>query len=195
MAKNKFRELYDYCQTLSPKVSRNDVIRKIKELANVDRLRVMKAALDITTIRGYFLSAKNVNHPIVKAHGTDVIVLARGLNECWDRFVQTKEAMHLLDTEEATVSSAEIFEGLLNDFETPSAQPNQQLISDWSAIWMALACLCPEKDRLSYESLRNKKQIDDYGIALQLKIPEQYVPLLFRREYRMIIDNLLAEVD
>ncbi len=153
----------------------------------------MKVGLDTQVVRGYFLSAGNTDHPFVKQNGYNVIVLARGLNDCWERFVNVKEAMHLLDPAEAATNSPEELEKLLNEFDAPDNRQTSAILHEALAMWMALFCFCPEKDRLEFENLRDKKQIDDYGIALKLKIPEFYVPLLFSSAYSTVRDTILRE--
>lgn len=188
---SQFKQLYDYCQTLSPKISRNLILAKIKEITGVEEIKTIKSGLDITITRGYFLSIKNQDNSFVQKFGCNLIVLARGQNDCWDRFVSTKEMMHLFDNDGEPTDSPEKFESLLTEWEAPSANPSNQTISDYKGLWMALACLCPEKNRLEFKELREKGHIDDYGIALKLKIPEQYVPHLFRPTYEEIVEILL----
>lgn len=192
MTGNRFAELHDFCQTLTPKVKRNLVINKVKELARVEKVRTIAATLDTSVTRGYFLHASNTDNEFVKQNGFHVIVLARGLNPCWERFVNVKEAMHLLDDQEEAIDSREKFDQLLNYWESPATatNPTPQTLSDIKAMWMALACLCPEKSRLEFEVLLNKGQIDNYGIALKLRVPELYVPMLFKPEYKQAIEAL-----
>lgn len=190
MQKDKFKELYDHCQTLTPKIKRNQVINKIKELTGKP-VKTMMTTLDISVLRGYFLSATNTDNWIVQQHCSNVIVLARGLNDCWERFVNIKEAMHLLDDDGDLTESKEQFEGLLNEFAAPNTTIGSQMYSDTLALWMTLSCLCPEKDRIQLVKLRSAGQIDDYEIALRLKIPKQYVPLLFRPNYLDIVQLML----
>lgn len=191
---SKFKYLYEYCQTLTPKVSRELILPKIHEITGVENVRTIKSGLDITVTRGYFLSAQNKENHLVRQFGCNLIVLARDQNKCWERFVNTKEMMHLFDEDGEPTSTPEELEKLLTDFEMPSATeaPSHQTISERKGFWMALACLCPEKSRIEFKSLRDKGHIDNYGIALQLRIPEQYVPLLFQSRYRMIVDALIA---
>jgi hypothetical protein len=195
MNTKKFKELYDFCQTLTPKVSRKTLVPKVKELTGTGNLRILKTNLDISVIRGFFLHATNTEHPLVKESGFNVIVLARELpnngKKCWERFVVTKEVMHLFDDSDDITDTDEKFAGLLESFGTPIPSPAPQKVSDYKGIWMALACLCPEKNRLEFQALLEKNQIDHYGIALQLRIPEQYVPLLFRSDYLELINILI----
>jgi hypothetical protein len=193
MKHGQFKIIHDYCQTLTPKIGRNQIIRKIKEVTGEQKLRTIKVPLETSVTRGYFLSSSNTEHPFVKANGFHVIVLARGLNECWERFVNVKEAMHLLDDDGELTDSTEKFERLLADFASPSLQLSQQAVADIAGIWMALTCFCPESSRVEFQALLKENQIDSYGIALQLKVPEQYVPLLFSPAYSDVLKMLRGE--
>lgn len=186
----KFSELYNYCQTLKPKVSRRDIEQKTRDIVGVEKIKAVKTTLDTKVCRGYFLSAQNTEHPIVKKLGCNVIVLARDQNYCWERFVYTKELMHLFDSNDEPTNSGEKLERLLCDLEVPSAELSKQTLSDIKGFWMALACLCPENNRVEFEKLRAKGHIDDYGVALQLRIPEQYVRSLLSPRYKVIIEAL-----
>ena len=186
-----FKDLYDYCQTLQPKISRTLILNKTLEITGIDQLKSVKTGIDTGVFRGMFLSIANTNHQIVKQLGCNVIVLGRGQKYCWERFVYTKELMHLFDTDEQSADTPVKLDTILADFEMPSgADPVAE--SEYLGFWMALACLCPEANRLIFKEAFEKNHIDYYSIALQLKIPELYVPLLFQERYRVIIDDLLS---
>ncbi len=188
-----FKELYKYCQTLNPKVSTKDIKRKAIEITGAKNVREIVQGLDVTKIRGYFLSHDNRDSSIVKIYGCNVIVLARDMNDCWKRFVLTKELMHLFDKADVQTNTEVVFKDLLSEFEAPSpANQSLQFKSEIAGFWMAIACLCPEESRLDFIDQFGKGHIDHYGIALKLKIPEQYVRQLFRRDYKDIIDVLLS---
>lgn len=189
-----FKELYNYCQTLKPKVSRTLVLEKALEITEVSKVKAVVTGMDSTVCRGMFISAQNLEHPLIQRLGCDVILLARGQKYCWERFVYTKELMHVFDREDEPTNTPNKLETLLTDFEVPSANtaPSTPTISDIKGFWMALACLCPESNRLEFQHLREKNHIDNYGVALQLRIPEQYVPMLFQDRYLKIIENLLS---
>lgn len=187
-----YKELYDYCQTLTPKISREQIKKKVLEITG-SSIRIMKTTLDTEICRGYYLSGKNVEHPIVKQFGSNVIVMARGLNNCWERFVYVKELMHLFDEPEEFTSSSVEFDRLLTDLQSlGTMELSVQAVSDAKCLWMALAAFCPEALRKQFEQQRNAKLVDDYSIALQLKIPTQYVPLLFDDRYTKTLSAILG---
>lgn len=192
MAKNKYKELYEYCQNFEPKISRRVIQAKALELTGIPRISVVKSGLDTDVCRGLFLSSSNTQARIVQQHGTDVIILARSLNYCWERFVYTKELMHVFDGAEESTSSPQQFETLLSELDPSSSLGRSpQSISEVKGLWMALACLCPEEHRKEFASQRKKGHLDDYGIALRLRIPQQYVQNLFVPSYSDIVQTLI----
>jgi hypothetical protein len=191
--KNLFKTLYESCQTLGSNIPNATTVAKVKSLTGTTTLPILKTELDVSIIRGYFLAFDNSNHPFFKLYGKNIIVIAKTLNPCWKRFVILKESMHLLDDANERANSAIKFRKLLNEWGASSyaLTHSPQIVSDYRAISMALACVCSEDSRLELQSLRNKKQIDDYGIARQLQIPEHYVPLLFDLNYTSTLTKLL----
>lgn len=188
-----YEDLYNHCQNLSPKVSRADIIPRAQQLTG-RTVAKRYSSMDPTILSGYFLSSSNQEHPIIKQHnGSDVIVLSRGLNYCWKRLVEIKETMHLFDTPDERISTPEQFEALINAFSGPPQPPSQlitaQYMSEGKAFWMALGVLCPETARRELMRQRNAGAINDYGIALQLRIPEFYVPWLFIPNFTEVINS------
>jgi hypothetical protein len=184
----EFLELYEYCQTLKPRVSRAKLKKKIIEMNGVAP-NVIKSSMDTSVSRGFFMSAQNPNNKY--SLNGDTIILARELNYCWERFVYTKELMHLFDTEQERVNTDERLKGLLNSFEVQTIVNSQDPFkSELIAFWRALCCLCPEENRQEFLSLYSKGHIDTYGIALQLRIPEQYVSRLFDSNFSEIIEKI-----
>lgn len=186
-----FRDLYDFCQDLEPKVKRNVIINKVKDLTGIADLKVIKQTLDVSKIRGFFLSAANQDSPLVRQAGRNLIVLARDQNNCWDRFVTIKELMHLFDTGAQKTSSGEQLMQLLSEFEVPKPLSSDPYASELASVWMALACLCPERYRLMFAEQIEKGHESPYGVALKLKIPERHVRNLIHPQYKSIIDSLL----
>lgn len=187
-----YKELYAFCQTLTPKIHRNNLRDKTLELTGIPKIKTVKTTLDISICRGFYLSAKNKENKFVQQNGYHLIVLARsGLNPCWERFVYVKELMHSFDDPEEATDSGECFEKVLTELQPGTLERSSQTMSELKCFWMALAALCPEKGRIEFKEQRKSGHIDDYGIALQLKIPRHYVPLLFEDRYEAIISKIL----
>ena len=192
----KLKELYDYCQTLSvpPRIKRNLVAEKITQLTGLEA-RVFIVDLDTEVCRGLFLSACNEDVPLVRmAGGKAVIAIARGMNRCWDRFVQVKELMHLFDSEDEMTGTPEAFKHLLTEFSVrlPDFDTSKQMNSEVRALVMALACLCPETQRLQFVEARKRGEIDNYQVAVQLRIPEFYVQTLLVPRFAEIVASFWA---
>ena len=62
--------------------------------------------------------------------------------------------------------------------------------SEIACFWRAISILCPEETRLSFKAQRENDEIDDYTIALKLRIPELYVRRLFDDRYLELIEEV-----
>ena len=115
--------------------------------------------------------------------GAPVVITARKLNYCWERFIQVKEAMHLFDCEHQKVGTSELFSSLLNEFVVPTPDRSEGMNSEVRGLWMALGLFCPEEWRRAYAERRAVGEITDLEIATELRIPEFHVPRLFVPDY------------
>jgi hypothetical protein len=194
-----YRALYEHSQAFEPPISRNVARDKVKELLKLPRIASVRTKLDTRYCRGFYIAPQNQRHKIVQQLGSHVIVLPRdtppdypGLNYCWERFVYTKELMHIFDTVDEATDTGEAFDTVLSELMMPSSPKwSPQMLSEMDCFWMALGVLCPEKVREKFGAERAANQLDDYSIALQLRIPEQYVPNLFQPWYGDRIKALL----
>lgn len=55
-----YGELYDYCQTLTPYLRRNDIKNKLLDLSSISKLLMLRTTLDVNICRGFYLSANTV---------------------------------------------------------------------------------------------------------------------------------------
>lgn len=189
-----YKKLYDHCQALDVPISRNTVRDEVLRLTGANRVAIVKTTLDESVCRGFYLSAKNSNHRIVEQHGCNVICVSRSLNRCWTRFVVVKELMHMLDGAASATDSGDDLEKVLTELTGPGAPaPSPQMDAEVACFWKALAALAPEKERLGYKALRAEAKIDDYAIALKLRIPQQYVSRLFIPRYEQIVGIITAQ--
>ena len=184
-----FKELFGFAQSLEPKISRKAIREKVICLTGKSQVRHIRSTLDVSVCRGFFLSSKNQDARLVRQVGGTAIVTARGLNDCWERFVFVKELMHLFEDPEKATDSGAKFDTLLNEFAQPSRDPSAPMQSEIECFWMAVSVLCPQKSRAEYREKLAERQIDHMGIATDLKIPAMYVPRLFEPRY----DTFLAE--
>ncbi|AWD21111.1 hypothetical protein B6K69_05045 [Fuscovulum blasticum] len=100
--------------------------------------------------------------------------------------------MHVFDAENAKTSTPELFQSLIDEFGAANETPSDQMLSEFASFWRALGILCPEKQREQFERERTDLKIDDYEIALRLRIPQQYVPRLFEPRYKSWLTRLTA---
>jgi hypothetical protein len=189
-----YRELYQRCQGFGPQVSRRKVYPETLALAGNNKIRHFKTTLDMTVCRGMYVSAQNTKAKFVQQAGSCVVVTARELNHCWERFVFIKELMHAFDNPAEATDSGDAFDTLLQELSGPSGPSgtSPQTESEFKCFWMALGVLCPENQRLDYAQRLNANQIDDYAIALELRIPKAYVPRLFEPRYKTNIEHLIT---
>jgi hypothetical protein len=96
--------------------------------------------------------------------------------------VTVKEMMHLLDGEAGKTADAEQLRDSLPKFSSPS-DTSEQMKAEFDSFWRVVTVLCPERHRQEFVDQCAKQQIDNYEIALRLRIPEQYVPRLFEPRY------------
>lgn len=201
-----FARFYQQCQSLSPRVSRAQILSMVKEITGIEHIKFMHANLDTKIIRGMIISPTNPDAPLVAqlglSHvigqngGAHVIVLARELPEDWKRFVSVKEMMHLFDANEELIDNARDFDILINDivgsYSNGSAESTAALHSERVCVVRAMAAMCPEPARRALEIRRKEGLIDDAGIAMQLGIPEAMVPGYFIPDYRSVIGELVG---
>lgn len=178
-----FKKLFDYAQGLPLYVRRNAIRDKVIELTEADKITVVRSGLDTQVCRGYWLTPQNADHPMVKEHGSYIVVSARDNNPCWERFVVVKEMMHLFDTKEQKASDPTTFNSLLAEFSAPMSPFSPQFDAEIDSFWQALAVLCPQHHRETFRSEIEAQTTDPYEIALKLKIPESYVQRLFEPRF------------
>lgn len=193
-----YRDLYDFAQTVEvyengkQYVSRKVLRDKAISISGINRIAHVRTGADLGVSRGFWLTPTNTEHQLVQQLGCHIIVTERGLNNCWDRFVYVKELTHLFDAIEGKTANFEQFDNLLGEFASqgPINDRSPQWISEATAVWRALALLCPEAKRQSFAAERKAVKIDDYEIALRLKIPQIHVPKLFSATF----DKMLKEM-
>ena len=114
------------------------------------------------------------------------------MNYCWERFVWTKELMHLFDDQFLDhVSAANDFENLLEEFASPQTHRTPFMDAEVRCLWMAFGALCPEKKRQEFEAAWRQGALTSLEIATQLRIPEKYVPTMFEQRFKANIQAIL----
>lgn len=187
-----FRELYEYAQTVTPRIRREQLEEKVLQLSGINRIAVVRSGLDITQCRGMYLSLEETDHHFIRQNGCRVIVLARDLDKPWSRVVHAKELMHLFDDAGSAADTGEKFETLLTELTGgASVDLSPATRSEIKCFWMALSVLCPENHRQKLLAARKQGEIDHATIAVQLRIPELYVEHLLSPIFDRNRDRLL----
>lgn len=188
----KYVDLYNFCQNLPPEISRASIRAEIKQKMGISFLMARVHALEPEFCRGFYVNARNSQHPLVASRGNHVVAtahkdkLGKGAY-CWERFITVKEMVHIFDDVSEATDSGDVFDRLLTEFALPNNQLSPQMHAEVACFWRALGLLCPENYRQQIAIERQARRIDDYGIAYKLKIPEQYVPRLFDSRYERAI--------
>lgn len=115
------------------------------------------------------------------------------LNFCQRRFVWCKELMHIFDTEDGSVKTADEYRGLLTEIELKPIEPSESYLSENQAKWLALLILCPKVQRDAMKSRAALEGLTDYDVALSLRIPEVIVTSLFSRYYDVYYERFVAD--
>ena len=187
-----YKIVYERCQSLGGYVSRNHVVNGVTALPNIPPVKIILTGLDTTKCRGFYLSARNVEHYLVKNHGKTVICIGRGQNRCWTRMVLAKELMHIFDDPEQSTGSVESYESVLTElFLQTSDKWSPQMQSEIDCFVMALGLLCPETFRRNIMDRHAAGDLDQYAVALTARLPEAYIPYLFSSHYEEAINRIL----
>lgn len=184
-----FGALYRDVQHLPVPVEPAEIRLRIGRLLNGRRAVVVRATLDTNLIKGYYLSPRNEDTLFMRVPpGAAVIVVAKGLDEYWARYVEIKELLHLFDDPMHTTNTGTELENLLTglcesvDPDRADRSPQEQ--SEYECEWMALALMSPEVVRVDLMREREAMRITDSQIAARLGVPEALVPAIMSAEYK-----------
>ncbi|WP_242875783.1 hypothetical protein [Stenotrophomonas maltophilia] len=185
-----FKDLYEHRQGLGFQVDLTEIRRKLRELTTRG-VMVVELSLRSELMLGFYISPRNEDTLYFNAPpGAAVVVISDQLNECWARFVQVKELLHLFDDPLRSTNNEAELEELLVGIHAEKISFNQQISSEFACMWMAVALMCREVDRVEFARQREAGSISDYDIALQLKMPEKFVPALFYPNYKELLAAL-----
>lgn len=171
-----FSELYAYANTLpGPMVSVRALAAHVAaHHAEVGEVNFWPVELDTSISLGHILYEFDRDSAYGDEFKIANIRYDKTLNRCWRRFVCCKELMHVFDAEEQRANTREKFLGLLNELETtpPPGERTPIYESEFRAQWMALLVLCPETIRAQYKAAWEAKELNDYDVAVALRVPE-----------------------
>jgi hypothetical protein len=109
------------------------------------------------------------------------------------RFVQTKELMHLFDSHEGSVKTADEYRGFISEIEVePPGRRTEAYTTENDAKWKALLCLCPQHSRNILLADLNSGKITAYDLALAFRIPEALVTAVISPSYDVAFQNYIV---
>lgn len=125
------------------------------------------------------------------------IILAEGLDAAvphMERFVAIKELMHCyFECDDGSATNSQIMlETHVRQFFGASAMTQSLHVqAEFTALWMAVAILCPEQRRKMYQTKVANKEIDVQVVVDALKAPEHIVLLLLSDQFEDEIREIL----
>jgi Zn-dependent peptidase ImmA (M78 family) len=190
-----YSQLYKYCQGLQGRIGRRQLFPKVAELTRLPKPKQMITdKLDPDVILGFIVFPDGVGTRLhTFSRGRPLIMVARGIDEDWRRFVMIKELMHYFDQALERVSSADEFEGLVSEISAPLPERSAAVNSEAKALWMAFGVICTEEKRQDYQRRRESGEITDAQIAKELGMPVSMVAHLFDPNFKSIITSLLSD--
>ena len=112
-----------------------------------------------------------------------VIDVINNLNECWKRFITTKELVHtILDKEESayTCNIEELIDMLIEN--NPNITFDDDIDSEYLAFFFALELLLP----YCHNSYMTNKDILEYRIAEEFMVPEKMINFIRSDWYQLL---------
>lgn len=183
-----YSDLYAEFRGVSEYVSRTAYKDAVLRICGLNTIRHFRMAMDKNVSRGAFLKPTNEGHQFVQAYGGNIIITARGMNRCWDRFVYCKELMHVFSSGDSCADTGERFEVLMTELTSAPTNPSGAFLDEIECFWRALALICPRSKRDKFRRRLQANEISEYDVALQLKIPEVYVSRLFWSRFDEFLD-------
>ena len=187
-----FARLYEYVNNLGqyPVKLEGLLDAKVAELTSQDELYYIPVELDrnlsLGHIKQYRVPTGIYNHD---PKWITEVRYVHDLNTCWKRYVCCKELMHAFDSDAERTNTADKFKQLVEEIEAPlpMAEASPMYDTETRTLWMALAVLCPERIRAHFKEKWDSKEMSDYDVALELRIPEVLVKAIMGPNYEKLI--------
>ena len=189
-----FKRLYEFSENLRQRPVRveQDLAPQVINLTAQDRIDFVAVDLDPEISLGHIKQYRESNG----VYNADPLWVSSirwhaDLNMCWRRFVCCKELMHVFDTDDERVDTAEKFETLLSELELapPPEQASPMYISENRTKWMALCVLAPKPAR-DWAVEQINAGAAPYDVALALRLPEDFINNLVGPRYEPILNTL-----
>jgi len=120
------------------------------------------------------------------------ILISNELNECWKRLIACKEMIHLTDSEGQRAKTREQIQTLIEDIRPVFNGYNQDVSfddrspavkADFLAFKRAFFLLAPLSAVDGIRDAYTSGAVDDSDVALFLKIPEVFIPMIMSEVY------------
>lgn len=189
-----FKLLYEYVARQTETILVKDIDAEILRLTPQDEIYYTPVDFDPEILLGQLKQYRKSNG-VYNADPTWVseVRYAQSLNKCWQRFVCCKELMHIFDKDDERTDSKEKLIQLLKELTSPI--PVHHKISpmhaaEHTAVWMAMAVLCPIPFRDHFYTDWKNGRLSDYDIALALRLPELYVKNIMSDDFLKAVEFL-----
>jgi hypothetical protein len=95
--------------------------------------------------------------------------------------------MHAFDPPEANTNSVTKFAELVTNLELEGVSETPAILAERATVWKAMAVLAPPRLISQFDDAYKQGDIDDYEIALTLRIPQFYVPHIMNPNFDSIV--------
>jgi hypothetical protein len=122
------------------------------------------------------------------------IVVSEGLDPFMERFVTLKELMHCyFEAGDGTATDSEIIlDAHLRQFFGQSATSQSAHVkAEYTALWMAMGVLCPERRRVEYRRRFEAGEISISDISQNLRAPDHIVRRFLSDQYEDEIRDII----
>jgi hypothetical protein len=190
-----FGRLYKFANELRsyPIILEGVIDREASRLTSQDELYYVPVELDPEVSLGH-IKQYRVPNGVYDGNPTWVTEIRyfRELNKCWQRYVCCKELMHVFDSQAERTDTAEKFQQLVDEIETPlpAGEASPMYDTETRTLWMAIAILCPASVRERFKPDWDAKKLSDYEIALELRVPEILIKTIMGPLYDRMIPFL-----
>ena len=193
------RRLFEHFDTkTSLWISVNDIKRKIVEGGVSDEILFHFVDINERRVLGYLHRTGSIRG----VYGTDNtfqshIYIARSLDISWRRVAAVKELLHIVDTEDYSVSSEEAVDDLLEKMAiSPEIREwNEPYLNDKARLISAVAILAPKRCREILRELNRKRVLDIPSIARLAQVPERFIPVLLSDNFEHGIEAIHEATD
>jgi len=188
--------LKQFCDRKTIPVNVGEIEAAVRRRVMIDQINFYPSpTMDSSIVRGTVDRIHGICWHPPRDGGFADIYYPDGMDPDWQRLVQTKELVQLLDSAEGMAIDRERIEKLITELVTPrevSAISNPTKEDHYALTW-ALAWLFPRKCRDLLREPFAEGKITAPEIAAIAKIPGRFIPFLFSDAFGKWLDAILEE--